>query len=194
VITGHIEGDRAGRAMKGVEGLDRIERLKESIRDIPDFPKEGILFKDITPVLQDGELFRDAIDIFVERYLDRGIDKVVGTEARGFLFASALGYQLGCGVVPVRKPGKLPYETESASYQLEYGEDSVEIHRDAIREGENVVLIDDLLATGGTMAATLDLVERLGGHVVEIAFFIELAFLHGRDRLEGKDIYTILTF
>ncbi len=174
--------------------MDRIERLKESIRDIPDFPKEGILFKDITPVLQNGGLFRDAIDLFVERYRDKGIDKVVGIEARGFLFASALGYRLGCGVIPVRKPGKLPFETERARYQLEYGEDSVEIHRDAIREGENVLLIDDLLATGGTMAATLDLVERLGGKVFEVAFFIELAFLNGRDRLQGKDIYTILTF
>jgi adenine phosphoribosyltransferase len=174
--------------------LDRIERLKESIRDIPDFPKQGILFKDITPVLQNGGLFRDAIDLFVERYRDKGIDKVVGIEARGFLFASALGYRLGCGVIPVRKPGKLPFETEIARYQLEYGEDSVEIHRDAIREGENVLLIDDLLATGGTMAATLDLVERLGGKVFEVAFFIELAFLNGRDRLRGKDIYTILTF
>ncbi len=178
--------------MKGAWGVDRIERLRDAIRDIPDFPKEGIVFKDITPILQDGELFRSAIDIFAERYSGKDISKVVGTEARGFLFASALAYRLGCGVVPVRKPGKLPYETEKASYQLEYGEDSVEIHTDAIAEGENVLLIDDLLATGGTMAATLELVERLGGRVVEVAFLIELSFLNGRDRLQGRDVFAVL--
>ena len=174
--------------------MDRLERLKKAIRDVPDFPREGILFKDITPVLQDGELFRDAIDLFVERYRDSGIEKVVGIEARGFLFASALGYRLGCGVIPVRKPGKLPYETERASYRLEYGEDSVEIHRDAVRSGEKVLLIDDLLATGGTMAAALDLVERLGGEVFEIAFFIELEFLNGRERLRPKAVFSALKF
>jgi adenine phosphoribosyltransferase len=174
--------------------LDRIDRLRSAIRDIPDFPKEGIIFKDITPVLQDGELFRSTIDIFAERYGDKEIAKVVGTEARGFLFAAPLADRMGCGVVPVRKPGKLPYRTEKASYTLEYGEDSVEMHKDAISRGENVLVIDDLLATGGTMSATLDLVERLGGNIVEVAFLIELEFLNGRERLPGREIFSILTF
>jgi adenine phosphoribosyltransferase len=179
---------------KESQELDRVETLKNAIRDIPDFPKEGIIFKDITPVLKDGELFRSAIDVFFDRYSERDIDKVVGIEARGFLFASALAYLLGCGVIPVRKPGKLPYSTESASYQLEYGEDSVEIHSDAVESGENVLVIDDLLATGGTMAATLDLVERLGGNIVEVAFLIELEFLKGRERLPGRDIFSAISF
>ncbi len=174
--------------------MERIERLRKAIRDIPDFPKEGIIFKDITPVLQDADLFQSAIDIFADRYMGKDISKVIGIEARGFLFASALAYRIKCGVVPVRKPGKLPYKTERASYELEYGEDSVEIHRDAVSEGENVIVIDDLLATGGTMSATLDLVERLGGRIVEVAFLIELEFLNGRERLEGKDIFSVLKF
>ncbi len=174
--------------------MDRVERLRSTIRDIPDFPKKGIIFKDITPVLQDGELFRSAIDIFAERYRDKDIAKVVGIEARGFLLASALAYEIGCGVVPVRKPGKLPYRTERASYTLEYGEDSVEMHCDAISRGENVLVIDDLLATGGTMSATLDLVERLGGNIVEVAFLIELGFLKGREHLPGRQIFSVLTF
>jgi len=174
--------------------VDTIDRLRDTIRDIPDFPKAGIVFKDIMPVLQDAELFRSVIEIFAARYGDMGIAKVVGTEARGFLFAAPLAYRLGCGVVPVRKPGKLPFETERAAYQLEYGEDAVEIHRDAIAEGEDVLVVDDLLATGGTISATLDLVERLGGHVVETAFFIELGFLGGRARLRGREIFSIVQF
>jgi len=174
--------------------LERIERLRSAIRDIPDFPREGIIFKDITPVLQDAELFRSAIDVFADRYREKDIVKVVGIEARGFLFASALAYQVGCGLVPVRKPGKLPYRTERASYELEYGKDSVEIHSDAISKGENVLVIDDLLATGGTVSATLDLVERLGGRIFEVAFLIELEFLEGRKRLGGRDIFTVLKF
>ena len=174
--------------------MERIERLRSAIRDIPDFPREGIIFKDITPVLQDAELFRSAIDVFADRYREKDIVKVVGIEARGFLFASALAYQVGCGLVPVRKPGKLPYRTERASYELEYGKDSVEIHSDAISKGENVLVIDDLLATGGTVSATLDLVERLGGRIFEVAFLIELEFLEGRKRLGGRDIFTVLKF
>lgn len=174
--------------------MERIEKLRNAIRDVPDFPKEGIIFKDITPLLLDPVLFQSAIDIFVERYRGKEISKVVGIEARGFLFASALAYQIGSGLVPVRKPGKLPYKTEKATYELEYGEDSVEIHRDAISEGENVLVLDDLLATGGTVSAALDLVERLGGMVIEVAFLIELEFLNGRDQLEGKDIFSVLKF
>jgi adenine phosphoribosyltransferase len=174
--------------------LERIDRLKNAIRDIPDFPKEGIIFKDITPILQDADLFHSAIDVFADRYGGKDISKVIGIEARGFLFASALAYQLKCGLVPVRKPGKLPYRTEKASYELEYGEDSVEIHSDAVSEGENVLVIDDLLATGGTMSATLDLVERLGGRIIEVAFLVELEFLNGRERLKGKNIFSVLKF
>lgn len=174
--------------------MDRIEKLRRAIRDIPDFPKKGIVFKDITPVLQDRDLFRSAIDIFAGRYREKGIEKVVGIESRGFLFASALAYQIGAGLIPVRKPGKLPYQTERASYQLEYGQDAMEIHRDAISAGESVLAVDDLLATGGTMAATLGLVERLGGKVYEVAFLIELGFLNGRDRLRGREIFSVLKF
>ncbi|OGF97946.1 MAG: adenine phosphoribosyltransferase [Candidatus Glassbacteria bacterium RBG_16_58_8] len=171
-----------------------MEKLRRAVRDIPDFPKKGIVFKDITPVLQDRDLFRSAIDIFAGRYRGKGIEKVVGIESRGFLFASALAYQIGAGLIPVRKPGKLPYQTERASYQLEYGQDAVEIHRDAISAGESVLAVDDLLATGGTMAATLGLVERLGGKVYEVAFLIELGFLNGRDRLRDREIFSVLKF
>ncbi len=174
--------------------MDLIERLRGAIRDIPDFPKKGIIFKDITPLLQDGELFRSAIDLFAERYQGKKIERVVGIEARGFLFAAALAYKLGCGVVPVRKPGKLPFRTERAAYQLEYGEDAVEIHRDAVAGGERILVMDDLLATGGTMSATIDLVRRLGGDVVEAAFLIELEFLNGRGRIQGTDVFSVLKF
>jgi len=176
--------------------LDRIvAELKGIIRDIPDFPKEGIIFKDITTLLKDGKKFRNAIDRISERYSDKKIDKVVCIEARGFVFGSPIAYKLGAGVVPIRKKGKLPYETHSGEYDLEYGKDCLEVHKDAILPGENVLIIDDLLATGGTMSAVCDLVEKkLGAKVVEVAFLIELTFLKGRDKLKGRKVFSLIEF
>src|SRR3954463_14025513 len=158
-------------------------RLHERIRDIPDFPKPGIVFKDIMPLLADPEALRCAVDALAEWAEPRNVDYVVGAEARGFILGAALAYRLGCGFVAARKPGKLPFETISAQYALEYGVDSLEMHVDAIRGGTRVVVHDDLLATGGTARAKCELVEQLGGEVVGVAFLIELAFLSGRDRL-----------
>lgn len=176
--------------------LDRIvAELKGIIRDIPDFPKEGIIFKDITTLLKDGKKFRNAIDRISERYDGKKIDKVVCIEARGFVFGSPIAYKLGAGVVPIRKKGKLPYETHSVEYDLEYGKDCLEVHKDAILPGENVLIIDDLLATGGTMSAVCDLVEKkLGAKVVEVAFLIELTFLKGRDKLKGRKVFSLIEF
>lgn len=171
-----------------------IEELKNSIRDIPDFPKKGIIFKDITTLLKDGKKFQKAIDCIVERYKDKKIDKVVSVEARGFIFGSAIAYKLGAGLIPVRKKGKLPHETNKVEYELEYGKDSLEIHKDAINAGDNVLIIDDLLATGGTMKAVCDLVEGMGGKVVEISFLIELTFLKGRERLKGHQVFSLIEF
>lgn len=171
-----------------------VEELKGSIRDIPDFPKKGIIFKDITTLLKDGKKFQKAIDCIVERYKDKKIDKVVSVEARGFIFGSAIAYKLGAGVIPVRKKGKLPHETNRIEYELEYGKDSLEIHKDAISPNDNVLIIDDLLATGGTMKAVCDLVQRAGGRVVEVAFLIELTFLKGRDRLKGHQVFSLIEF
>ena len=171
-----------------------IEELKNSIRDIPDFPKKGIIFKDITTLLKDGRKFREAIDCIVERYKDKKIDKVVAIEARGFILGSVVAYQLGAGIVPVRKKGKLPYETNSVEYELEYGKDSLEIHKDAIKPDDKVLVVDDLLATGGTMNAVCDLIERSKGEVAEVAFLIELSFLKGRDRLKGRKIFSLIKF
>ena len=171
-----------------------IEELKNSIRDIPDFPKKGIIFKDITTLLKDGRKFREAIDCIVERYKDKKIDKVVAIEARGFILGSVVAYQLGAGIVPVRKKGKLPYETNSVEYELEYGKDSLEIHKDAIKPDDKVLVVDDLLATGGTMNAVCDLIERSKGEVAEVAFLIELGFLKGRDRLKGRKIFSLIKF
>jgi adenine phosphoribosyltransferase len=171
-----------------------MEDLKKAIRDVPDFPKEGILFKDITPLLQDGALFKQTIDTLAERFADRHIDVVVGVEARGFVFASALAYKLGAGVVIVRKPGKLPYKTYTATYELEYGTDSLEIHQDAIKPGQKVLILDDLLATGGTVKATAELVKKFDATIVGIAFLIELAFLNGREKLNDYDLTTLITF
>ena len=167
--------------------------LSTLIRDVPDFPKKGIIFKDITTLIKEPEAFKEVIDTFVRRYKDKSITKVVGIESRGFIFASVLAYAIGAGVVMVRKPGKLPAETISETYELEYGTDSVEIHTDAISKGENVVVIDDLLATGGTLAATCTLVERLEGRIVEVATLIELAFLKGREKIKGYPYFTILS-
>ncbi|MEA1996241.1 MAG: adenine phosphoribosyltransferase [Gemmatimonadota bacterium] len=168
--------------------------LAEAIRDVPDFPKPGILFKDITTLIQKAGFFSEVIDIFYERYRESGVDKVIGIEARGYLFASALAYRLKAGLVPIRKPGKLPAETVSISYELEYGTDSVEMHKDALAPDDRVLLIDDLLATGGTAEASCKLIRNQGAELVSVAFLVELDFLKGRDRLEDIDIFTIVHF
>jgi adenine phosphoribosyltransferase len=171
-----------------------LQQLSAAIRDVPDFPKQGIIFKDITPVLADPELFRMAIDAFVAATKATGAEKVVGIDARGFLFGAAVAYEMGLGFVPVRKKGKLPWKTQSAAYTLEYGEAVVEMHEDALRPGEKVVLIDDLLATGGTAAAAIKLVEKMGAELMEAQFLIELDFLNGRKNLPQDKIRAFLHF
>ena len=172
-----------------------METLKSVIRDIPDFPKEGIIFKDIPPLLSNPASFKKAIDTLKARYEDKRIDKVVGVEARGFIFASALAYALGCGVVMVRKPGKLPYKTYQKTYSLEYGEDSIEIHQDAFEKDQKIVIIDDVLATGGTLAACVELVSKnFEVDLVEVGFLIELDFLNGRQKLGNIPIYSMMHF
>ena len=168
--------------------------LAKYIRDVPDFPKEGIIFKDITTLLKDPKAFKDAVDTIAELYKDKGITKVVGIESRGFIFGAPLAYLIGAGFVIVRKPGKLPAETLSESYELEYGTDSIEIHKDAIEPGEKVLIIDDLLATGGTAKATAAVVKKLKGDIVGIAFLIELEFLKGIKKLEEYNITSIIKF
>jgi adenine phosphoribosyltransferase len=171
-----------------------IDDFKRRIRDIPDFPKAGILFRDITPLLSDGRAFRKAIDCIGERYLSQRVDVVVGVEARGFIMGSALAYKLGAGNVLIRKQGKLPYKTNRTTYALEYGTDTLEIHQDAIKAGQRVVVADDLLATGGTISAAVDLVRQLGGEIVELAFLIELSGLNGRERLQGLPVFSLLQY
>lgn len=171
-----------------------MDDLKLTIRDIPDFPKKGIIFKDITTLLQDAKSFTRMIDMIANRYIGQQIDKVVGVEARGFLIGAALAYKLGAGVVLVRKPGKLPSETFSKTYDLEYGTDTLEIHKDAIKPGEKVLIADDLLATGGTVAAVVDMVSQLGGDIVECCFMTELGFLDGRKKLPEGKVYSLLQF
>lgn len=168
--------------------------LKAKIRHVPDFPKPGILFYDITTLLQDPDGLREAIDSLAAPFKDEGIDVVVGVESRGFIFGSAVADRLGAGFSPVRKPGKLPSKTTSASYNLEYGSDSLEIHEDAVRRGQKVLIVDDLLATGGTAKATTDLVTRLGGQVHAVACLIELVDLKGRDKLGGHRLHTVLQY
>ena len=168
--------------------------LKDSIRDIPDFPKKGILFKDITTLLTRGDLFRKVIDEFAEHYQGKKIQKIVGIESRGFLFGSALAYKLGAGIVPVRKKGKLPHKTVAATYQLEYGTDTLEMHADALEPGMRVLVVDDLLATGGTSKATAELVKKVGGIITGYAFLIELLFLKGRENLNGYEIYSLIQY
>jgi adenine phosphoribosyltransferase len=168
--------------------------LGKSIRSVPDFPKQGIVFRDITTLLKDKVAFNEAIDIFYERYRKEEIAKVVGVESRGFIFGAALAYTLGAGFVPVRKPKKLPAEVFREEYQLEYGTDSVEIHVDGISKDERVLIVDDLLATGGTILAATKLVERLEGKIVSLAFLIELSFLHARARLSPYDIFSIIKY
>jgi adenine phosphoribosyltransferase len=171
-----------------------IANIRAAIRDIPDFPKPGIIFKDITPLLNDGALFRKTIDILADRYRGQSIDTVLGIESRGFIVGSALACTLGAGFSVVRKPGKLPYQTHSASYELEYGTDKLEIHIDGIARNARVVIADDLIATGGTAAATAALVTKLGGTVVECAFVIELSFLNGRQKLKPHGVFSILQY
>lgn len=173
---------------------DMIEKLRAAVRDVPDFPKKGIVFKDITPILNDGALFRASIDVFLERCRGKEIDKIVGIDARGFLFGSVVAYALGIGFVPLRKKGRLPYKTESAAYTLEYGEADMELHIDAITQGEKIVLIDDLLATGGTSASAVTLIKKVGGELVEAIFLIELEFLHGRDKLKPTPVVSFLKY
>ena len=170
------------------------EDLKKIIREIPDFPKPGILFYDITTLLKDAAGFRAVIDRLTEHFQGKKVDAVLGIEARGFIFGPALAYHLGAGFVPVRKPKKLPAEVETWSYDLEYGQDTLEIHKDAIGEGHNVIIADDLLATGGTAEAVVRLVEKLGGNVAGLAFVVELEFLSGRNKLAGYDVFSLLKY
>jgi adenine phosphoribosyltransferase len=168
--------------------------LADHVRDIADFPKPGVTFKDITPLLGDAEAFRATVDALAEHFVDRHIDRVLGIEARGFILAAPVAYRFGAGFVPVRKAGKLPWEIERQEYELEYGTDLLEIHRDAVQPNEHVLIVDDVMATGGTAAATARLVEKLGGTVVGFAFIIELAFLGGRSRIAGYDAVSLLTY
>jgi len=171
-----------------------LVELRSKIRDIKDFPTEGILFKDITTLLKDPPAFRYVIDHLASRYQSAGVEVVVGVESRGFIIGGAVAHQLNAGFVPVRKLGKLPGKTIEVEYELEYGRDALAIHEDAIKGGQQVLAVDDLLATGGTMAATLRLIEQLGGQVIGVAFLIELAFLHGRDKLKQYPLHALISY
>ena len=168
--------------------------LEKSIRNIPDFPKPGILFRDITTLIQNKAAFKKAVDLLAKKYKGKKIDKVIGVEARGFIFGAAVAHRIGAGFVPVRKPGKLPFKTISATYELEYGTDTLEIHQDAITPGEKVLIIDDLLATGGTVKAVIGLVKQLGGKISGIGFVIELVDLKGKDKFKEYPIYSLVKF
>lgn len=170
------------------------EWLRDHVRDLPDYPKPGVVFKDITPVLSVADAFAASIDAVAAPFVTVDIDKVIGIEARGFVFAAPVAYSLGSGFVPVRKPGKLPWHVEREDYALEYGTDQLEIHQDAIVPGERVLIVDDVLATGGTAAAAVRLVDKLGGALVGCAFFIELGFLPGRKQLDGIEIHSVITY
>ena len=174
--------------------MSDISHLLEHIRDVPDFPKEGILFKDITPMFQNPQAFQKAVDLAAEPLMGEGIDVVLGVEARGFVIGAPIAYKLGAGFVLVRKAGKLPWEKTQATYELEYGTDALEIHKDAIAPGMNVLIADDVLATGGTAAACVTLVESLGGSVHGFSFLIELAFLNGRERLAPHPVRSLITY
>lgn len=180
--------------MAGPAGTAFEERLRTRIRNVPDFPQPGIVFKDITPLLADHELFAEVVERLAEPFARRGIDTIIGIEARGFIFAAPLALRLGAGFVPVRKPGKLPHHAIRIDYDLEYGSDALEVHADAVAPGHRVLIVDDVLATGGTAAATARLLERLGGQVVGMACVVELAFLHGRDRLGDRPVLSLVQF
>lgn len=171
-----------------------MEHLKQKIRSVPDFPKPGILFYDITTLLADPSGFRETVAALADPYRGRGIEQVVGIESRGFILAAAVADRLGAGFVPVRKPGKLPASTVTESYALEYGTDALQLHADAIRPGQRVLLIDDVLATGGTARAATNLIRRLGGNLAALGFLIELSFLNGRQRLDGEQVYAVLRY
>ncbi len=171
-----------------------MENIKRTIRTIPHFPKKGIMFRDITTLLKDADAFKETIDALVERYRNQSLDLVAGIESRGFIIAGAIAYLLGKGFIPIRKPGKLPAETFRVEYELEYGKDAVEMHKDSVFKGARVLVVDDLLATGGTMKAACDLVERAGGTVVECAFIVDLPDLKGRKKLQKYQIFTLVEF
>ncbi|HZD65630.1 MAG TPA: adenine phosphoribosyltransferase [Acidimicrobiales bacterium] len=171
-----------------------VARLKDLIRDVPDFPRPGVVFKDLTPLLADAEAFSLAVSAVADHFAGDGVDKVVGIEARGFIAAAPVACRMGAGFVPVRKAGKLPWDAAAQGYDLEYGTDRLELHRDAVRPGERVLIVDDVLATGGTAWATTRLTERLGGQVVGLGFFVELGFLGGRSRLPGYDLVTLVDY
>ncbi len=183
----------AGATQPDTVGGDAV-KLEDKIRDVPDFPIKGVLFKDITTLLKDPDAYHSAIDAMVERFKTQNIDVVVGMESRGFVLAAPMAYLLGAGLVPVRKLGKLPAETVRAEYSLEYGTNTLEMHKDAIQPGQRVLVVDDLLATGGTTQATVKLVEQVGGKVVAIAFLIERTVLRGREKLKGYDIYAEIKY
>ena len=172
----------------------KASELRDCVRDIPDFPKPGVIYKDITPLLSNTEAFRSTIDLIADHFEGTGVDRVLGVEARGFIIAAPVAYRFSAAFVPVRKAGKLPWEIEREEYELEYGTDLLEIHRDAVEPGDRVVIIDDVLATGGTARAKIELAERLGGVVVGALFVIELAFLSGRDKLAGYDVFSLVTY
>lgn len=171
-----------------------MKNLEKFIRDVPDFPKQGIIFKDITPLLNDGKAYRKVIKELIKKFKEKKIDVIVGAESRGFIFSAPIANKLEVGLVPARKPGKLPYKTIREEFDLEYGKDAFEMHIDAIKEGQNVLIIDDLLATGGTASALIRLVERLKGKVVGLAFLIELSALKGREKLKGYDVETLIKY
>jgi adenine phosphoribosyltransferase len=170
------------------------EWLRDHIVDVPDFPQPGIVFKDLTPLLSDVDAFRYAVDALADHYAGTGVDRVVGIEARGFVLAAPLAYRLGVGLVPARKAGKLPRSLVRQEYALEYGVDALEMHQDALAPGERVVLVDDVLATGGTAGAAAEMITRTGAELVSIGFLLELAFLDGRDRLDGHDVHSVLVY
>lgn len=171
-----------------------MQNVKNAIRTVPNWPVEGVMFRDITTLLQDPAVFREVIDCFYDRYSKMQLDVILGIDARGLIFGAPLAYKLGLPFVPIRKKGKLPYKTVSQSYALEYGEDRIEIHEDAIKKGDRVLIMDDLIATGGTIKAAIELVEKLGGTVVECAFVIDLPDLKGKDKIKGYSIFTMVEF
>jgi adenine phosphoribosyltransferase len=180
--------------MTATDYQSRCEYIRSKVRTVPNWPIDGVMFRDITTILTDAKAFRETCDIFYDRYINESIDKIVGIDARGFLFGAVLAYKMGIGLVPVRKKGKLPYKTIEESYSLEYGEATIAIHEDAIEKGDRVVIVDDLIATGGTIGAAANLVEKLGGEIVECAVVIELPDLKGREKLGKHKIFAIMEF